>query len=63
MMFIFSFVFHGISTFLGYYSYTNKQFYFKQFNLVLVPCLIVKKILFQANQLNETCLIKKKSFV
>ena len=41
-----SFVFYGISTFVGYLSpnpfHTNNQFYFKQFSLAWVHSLIVK---------------------
>ena len=37
--------------------YTNNQFYFKKFSLILVHSLIVKKFLFQAIQIILTVLI------
>ena len=46
--------FYGISTFVGYLIpnpfYANSQFYFKQFSLAEVHCLIVKIVLIQLNQ-------------
>ena len=60
------FVCYGISTFVGYlcqiHFYTNKLFYFKQFNLALVHSLIVKIFLFQAIQISQTVLIQTIQF-
>ena len=42
--------------------YTNKQFYFEKLSLVVVHCLIVKKIIFQAIQFSPTVLIQTIHF-
>ena len=57
---------YGISIFVGYLTpnpfYTNIQFYFKQFSLAWVHCLIVKTFLFQGIQFSQTVQIQTIQF-
>ena len=60
------FGFYGTSTFVAYLTlnfYANSQFYFKQFSLIWVNCLIVKTFLFQTIQFIQTVLIHLIQFV
>ena len=60
------FGFYGMSTFAGYSTLNpflcNNHFYFKQFSLASLHCLIIKKILFLAIQFIQAVLIQLIQF-